>query len=277
MAAGVAPVISTECLNKQLKNRSSSVTVLDTTWFSSKDAMSEVFSKKHIMNASFFDLMFGVQNSKVYPRNLPSQRMFEINVRGSAVNTDSHVVLYDATGKCGFFTAGRVWWMFKLFGHENVSVLDGGLEKWVANGYETTNMSLKKREGDFSVKGINEVWIKRFDDMKDNLTSKNFQVCDSRTNELYKHGHYPGSVNIPFFSLMSEETRSLKSVSQLKNIFADTGIDLTKPIVTICNSGMSSCTLALVAHMCGCPHVAVYQGGITEWKFKGGPLLECEI
>ena len=264
-------VVSTEWLNEVQKIYDSKVVVLDATWFSSKDAMSEVFSQKHIMGASFFDLMFGVTNTPVYPRNLPTPETFELNVRGSAVNRDSHVVLYDATGKCGYFVAARVWWMFKLFGHDKVSVLDGGLEKWIADGLETTNMQIKKREGDFLVKSLNEHWIKKFDEMHDNLTSKKFQVCDSRTEDLYSTGHYPGSVNIPFASLMAEETKSLKSVAELKMLFADSGVELDKPVVTMCNSGMSSCTLALAAHVCGCPEVAEYHGGLTEWKSKGGP------
>lgn len=267
-------VVSTKWLNKELKNQDSNVIIFDTTWFSFKDAISEVYFQKHIVKAKYFDMTFGVKNSEKEPPTLPTPETFEVNARRLAVNNDSHIVLYDATGKCGFFVAATVWWMFKLFGHEQVSVLDGGFEKWIADGYDTTDsLSMKKEEGDFSVKSLKKTWIKTFDEMKENLTGKTFQVCDSREHEAYCKGHYPDSINFPHSSLLNEETNCLKSVYELKQLFADSDIELNKPIVTMSTHGISSCALALAAYVCGCPNVAVFHGGFVEWKMKADLTL----
>lgn len=151
-------------------------------------------------------------------------------------------------------------------------MLDGGLERWIADGYETTNMMVKKREGDFIAK-FNPKWIRKFDDMQENLTSHKAQVCDSRPPATFNHslddpktGHYPGAVNIPFPGLFNPDTRTLRTVDELKKVYFDAGIDLSKPIISMCNGGMSSCTLVLTAYLCGCPDVALYHGGFREWK-----------
>ncbi|KAL9950325.1 hypothetical protein ACROYT_G042810 [Oculina patagonica] len=138
-------------------------------------------------------------------------------------------------------------------------------------------MMVKKREGDFTAK-YNPKWIKKFEDMQENLTSCKAQVCDSRAPASFNHsaddpktGHYPGAVNIPFPSLFNPDTRTLKTVDELKKVYADGGIDLSKPVIGMCGGGMSSCALVLAAHLCGCPDVAVYHGGFREWKERAGP------
>ncbi|KAL9950323.1 hypothetical protein ACROYT_G042807 [Oculina patagonica] len=270
------PMVPTQWLDKELKANKTDLAVLDATWFPDKNAI-EGFSKQHIMSASYMDMFLGVEFTPLYPRNIPDAPTFQMNARGSAVNNSDHVVIYENTGMFGYFMGGRAWWMFKLFGHENVSVLDGGLERWIADGYETTNMMAKKREGDFTSK-YNPKWIKKFEDMQENLTSHKAQVCDSRGPDLFNHspndpktGHYPGAVNIPFPSLFNPDTRTLKTVEELKKVYADAGIDLSKPVIGMCIGGMSSCTLILTAHLCGCPDAALYYGGFTEWKGRADP------
>jgi len=269
-------IVSTDWLNKKLEDKTSDLAVLDVTWFSDKDAIKD-FSKQHIIGASYMDVFLGVETTPLYPRNIPDEATFQMNARGSAVNDNNHVIIYENTGKFGFFLGARAWWMFKLFGHENVSVLDGGLERWIADGHETTNMMVKKREGNLTAK-FNAKWIVKFEDMVENLTSRKAQVCDSRVPAKFNHspddpksGHYPGAVNIPFPSLFNPETRTLKTVDELKKVFADAGIDLSKPVVSMCSGGMSSCALVLLAHLCGCTDAAVYLGGFTEWKARAVP------
>ncbi|CAH3144325.1 unnamed protein product [Porites lobata] len=269
-------VVSTEWLSEKLTKREGNLAVLDATWFSNKDYIMD-FSERHIISASYMDIFFGVENTPTYPRNIPNVEMFEMNVRGSAVNNRDHVVIYENTGRYGFFLGARTWWMFKLFGHEKVSVLDGGLERWIADGYETTNMMVKKMEGDFKAK-LNPKWIVKFQDMVENLTSRKAQVCDSRVPAKFnkssddpKSGHYPGAINIPFESLFNPDTRTLKTVDELKKVYSDAGIDLSKPMIGMCSGGMSSSSLVLGAYLCGCPHAALYHGGFTEWKEKADP------
>lgn len=269
-------VLSTVCLDQKIRDGNDHLLVLDTTWFSDKDGSND-FAKQHIIHASHMDIFLGVENTPVYIRNIPDEATFQLNARGSAVNNNDHVVIYENTGKFGFFLGARAWWMFKLFGHENVSVLDGGLEKWIADGFETTDMMVKKREGNFIAK-LNTKWIVTFEDMLENLTTRKAQVCDSRIPEKFnlspddpKSGHYLGAINIPFTCLFNTEARTLKPVDQLKKVFSDAGVDLNKPVIGMCSGGMSSCTLVLVAHLCGCPDTALYLGGFTEWKARADP------
>ncbi|KAJ7388900.1 hypothetical protein OS493_035047 [Desmophyllum pertusum] len=270
-------IVSTDWLDKELKANKSDLQVLDATWFPDKNA-SEDFAKQHIMHASYMDMFLGVQNTPLLPRNIPDVPTFQMNARGSAVNNSNHVVIYEnVPGFFGYFMGARAWWMFKLFGHENVSVLDGGLARWIGDGKETTDMMAKKKEGDFTAK-YTPKWIRKFEDMKENLTSHKAQVCDSRGPALFNHskddpktGHYPGAVNIPYPSLFNPDTKTLKTVDELKKVYADAGIDLKKPVIGMCIGGMSSCTLVLTAHMCGCPDVALYHGGFTEWKGRADP------
>lgn len=276
MTAQIPCAVSVDWLHKNLGDKRVHLALVDTTWFSDKDAI-EGFSKQHIVHASYMDIFSGVEISPLYPRNIPDEATFQMNARGSALNSNDHVVVYENTGKFGFFLGARAWWMFKLFGHQNVSVLDGGLERWIANGFDTTNMMVKKKEGDFKAK-LNPEWIVKFEDMVENLTSRKAQVCDSRVPEKFhlspddpKSGHYPGAVNIPFTSLFNLETRTLKSVVELKKVYANAGIDLSKPVICMCFSGMSSCSLLLAAHLCGCSDTALYLGGFTEWKARAEP------
>ncbi|CAH3144327.1 unnamed protein product [Porites lobata] len=268
------PIVSTSWLNTELNEKKNDLAVIDATWFPDKDA-SEDFAKEHISTATYMDMFKGVENTPLYPRNIPDAATFQTNARGSAVNNSDHVIVYEDI--FGNFMAGRAWWMFKLFGHENVSVMDGGLAKWKGDGFETTTALAKKKEGDLTAK-FNPKWIVKFEEMVENLTSRKAQVCDSRGPAMYNKkpddqnsGHYPGAVNIPYPSLFNSETKALKTVDELKKVYSDAGIDLSKPVIGMCIGGMSSCTLVLTAHLCGCPDVALYHGGFMEWKGRADP------
>ncbi|KAJ7388901.1 hypothetical protein OS493_035048 [Desmophyllum pertusum] len=222
------PVVSTEWLNKELKDRKGGLAVLDVTWFSDKDACSG-FSKQHIMHASYMDMFFGVENTALLPRNIPDATTFQMNARGSAVNNGDHVVIYENVGRFGFSMGARAWWTFK--------------------------------EGDFTAK-FNPKWMRKFEDMEENVKSQKHKSQDWPLAWCSEH-------SIP--SLFNPDTKILKTVDELKKVYADVGIDLSKPVITMCGSGMSSCTLVLAAHVCGCPDVALYPGGFNEWRGKVDP------
>lgn len=277
MSSESQPAISSEWLKKRQGSSTEHLSVLDTTWFSDEDATG-YFLKQHIANASYMDLFRGVENTPLYPRNIPDVATFQMNARACGVNSKDHVVIYDNTGKFGFLMGGRAWWMFKLFGHENVSVLDGGLKRWIGDGFEMTDAVVQKGDGDFTAKW-NPKWIRKFEDMKENLKSRKAQVCDSRGPNMFNRspndpttGHYPGAVNIPFPTLFNAETKTLKTVDELKKVWSDAGIDLSKPVIGMCIGGISSCTLVLTAHLCGCPDVALYHGSFNEWRQRADAI-----
>lgn len=225
--------------------------------------------------------MKDVQNTELFPRNLPDPEAFQLQARSLGVSNDSHVVVYDNTPFCGYFVGGRAWWMFKLHGHDKVSILDGAMKSWEQNGYPVTTDIEKPNPGDLLVK-MDLSLKKSHSDMVDNLKTRDYQVCDTRAYADFAGnpsdpgtGHYPGAVSMTLATTLIDKVHNrLHTVEKLHQIFHERGIDLNKPVVGMCKSGMSSCTAAFVAMLCGATDVAVYLGGYREWtaKAKSGYL-----
>ncbi|KAI0242287.1 Thiosulfate sulfurtransferase [Lamellibrachia satsuma] len=258
--------VGTDWLKQRIgSDQSANIRVLDVTWYSAKDAYPE-YLKAHIPGAAWFDIMRDVTHTELHLRNLPAPEAFQQQVRLVGVDADTHVIVYDSQGLGGCFVGSRAWWMFKLFGHEKVSVLNGGLQRWIADGLPTTQEIPTYQEGNITVTD-NVSFKKLHAAMVANFEAKCFQVCDSRAVEKFSAGHYPGARNIPFAAmLLDKDTNMLKTPDQLRQVFTEAGIDSARPLVTMCNSGMSSCSLLLAAYQCGNTDAAVYHGGYNEWK-----------
>ncbi|KAL4223295.1 hypothetical protein ACF0H5_016766 [Mactra antiquata] len=257
-------LVSCDWLSEKVKSGDlSNIIILDVSWSSTKDCYEE-YKKQHIPGSQYLNIMCG-DHTDIYPRNIPTTQQFTDIVQAVGVNTTSHVVVYSSSDRAGYFMAGRGWWTFKYFGHENVSILDGGLQKWLNLNLPVTVTSTECKRGDFVVK-INRPIYKSFEDVKANTESKVFQVIDSRTSSAYTDGHIPEAFNLTMVDLINTEDGVLKSEQDIHSLFNNIGIDLSKPIVTHCNSGMSSCTLAFAAMYLGCKNVSVYHGGFTEWN-----------
>ncbi|KAK2151069.1 hypothetical protein LSH36_376g00005 [Paralvinella palmiformis] len=177
-------VVTAEWLKQKLDAKQSDIVVLDVTWYSNKDAAQD-FLQKHIPGAQYFNIMHDVEISDLFPRNLPDPESFQRQVRSIGVNSNSHVVVYDNTPFCGYFVGARAWWMFKLHGHDRLSILDGALKSWEDHGYPVTSDTYKSELGNFSVQ-MNLSLLRRHDDMVENLKSKHYQVCDTRPESDYK-------------------------------------------------------------------------------------------
>ncbi|XP_013401427.1 thiosulfate sulfurtransferase-like [Lingula anatina] len=251
--------------------------ILDVTWYSAKNGKDD-FDRSHIPGALFFELMKDVENTPLFPRNLPPPEKFQEQVRSLGIDNDTHVVLYDnIPGKNGFFIGGRAFWMFKHFGHEKVSILDGGLAKWIADGYNTTSDTISVNKGNFTAKPNNN-FIRSFDEVIPLLTNQMEQIVDGRSSDQFNNtaggyvgGHMPNAYNVPFESLLDSSTGCMKSPEELRKVFADSGLNENKPVVTLCNGGVSSCSVMVAAMIAGFPQAAVYHGGWTEWKQKAAP------
>ncbi|XP_041378724.1 thiosulfate sulfurtransferase-like isoform X2 [Gigantopelta aegis] len=227
-------LVSCEWLKNALDNNTPDLVVVDVTWASTKNCR-EDYDKEHIPGAVFINVM-DAEHTNLFPRNIPTLESFGKFARAVGINRDSHVIIYSNSHTCGFFCSGRGWWSFRIFGHSNVSVLNGGLAKWKSHGYPTTDAISTVKE-------------------------------DSP-------GHIVGAYNIPFASLVNVERMEFKSVDELKEVFSEAGVDVNKPVVGHCNSGMSSCNTVLAALLCGSPRAALYHGGFTEWKKRVPDLIE---
>ena len=191
-----------------------------------------------------------------------------------------HVIAYDGTG---LFSAPRIWWMFKAMGHENVSVLDGGFPKWKTEGRPTETAIPSHGQRHYTAKQNNFI-IRDYAGMQANLTSNREQVVDARAKGRFdgtapeprpelQSGHIPGSLSLPFNQLTSDEG-TLKDKAGLRAEFEKAGVDLTRPIVTTCGSGVTASVLFLALEVLGVQNVALYDGSWSEWAATEGAPIE---
>lgn len=265
-------IVDVEWLKGQL-DLGADIRVLDVSWYSAKDAQQE-YLKAHIPGAVYLDPMAGADNDEFFPRNVAGQKALEANACAAGINTDTSVVLYDAVGQAGFFIGARAWWTLNYYGHTKVAVLNGGLQAWQKAGFPVSTEVPKYPPGNF--KAIpNEKMKRTFEEMQRQTKSPLFQVVDSRGSDIYGNGHFPNAVNVALGTkLINSETGLLRTDDELKQAYKDANIDLSKPVVSMCNSGMSSCSVALTAMHLGATDVSIYLGGMTEWGKKSSDQVE---
>ncbi|XP_060583942.1 thiosulfate sulfurtransferase-like [Ruditapes philippinarum] len=257
----VPQLVSCEWLKERLDSGTlANIVILDVSWASTKDCKDE-YNKQHIPGARYIDVMSG-EHTDMFPRNLPTPETFTEQAQKAGVNTDSHVIVYSNSDRAGYFIAGRGWWTFRILGHTKVSILDGGLLKWLQLEYPTTDKATDIQPGNFVASSEKSLY-RSYDEVKDKNNTRN-----SRSNKLYlfiSESHIPGAKNLFMTDLVDNENGTLKSKNQLRELFSAAGVDLTRPVVTHCNSGMSSCAVAFTAELLGADNISVFHGGFTEW------------
>ena len=234
-----------------------------------RDAKAE-FAAAHIPGAVFFDIDAIADHSTDLPHMLPGTTQFDKDVGALGISRDDTIVIYDGIGLGG---APRVWWTFKIFGAKKVYILDGGLPKWKAEGrpvdFGPAQRTPKKFESELNtrvVAGVNDVQMA--------LTDNSAQVVDARPANRFRgeaaepragvrSGHMPGAKNVPVTELI--EGGRLIAPEQIKEKFAAGGVDLDKPIITSCGSGVTAATLWFALEAIGKTPKALYDGSWTEW------------
>lgn len=265
------PMVSTDWLASRLDQED--LVVLDATWFmppTTRDADAE-YAEKHIPGAVHFDIDKVADHSSPLPHMLPEPADFAIAVRRMGVQPTTRVVVYDGPG---LFSAPRVWWMFRVMGHENVAVLDGGLAKWIAEGRPVEAGWIQKPHGEFKAHFDADL-VRNLEQVRTALKKGSEQLLDARAagrftgetpepREGLRSGHMPGARNLPWASLVMPDG-TLAPKQQLETAFAAAGVDVDKPIVTTCGSGVSAAILSLALARLGQWRVPVYDGSWTEW------------
>ncbi len=260
------------------------VRVVDATYYlphEGKDARAE-FEAGHIPGAVFFDIDEIADASRELPHMVPSPEKFSSKVRKLGLGDGSRIVVYDQKG---LFSAPRVWWMFRLFGHRDIAVLDGGLPKWLAEGRPTEEGSAHPAGERHFTARMDNTMLRERDQMLRNLNTGRQQVLDARSPERFagtaeelwpgrRPGHIPGSLNLPHSDLVDPRTGTLKDPDTLLELFRQAGVDPRKPVVTTCGSGVTACVLALGLHRVGAKDVGVYDGSWAEWGLPGDTPVE---
>ncbi|XP_037371117.1 thiosulfate sulfurtransferase [Talpa occidentalis] len=270
-------LVSTKWLAESVRNGKvgPSLRVLDASWYSpgTREARKE-YLERHVPGASFFDIEECRDNSSPYEMMLPSEAGFAAYVGRLGISNSTHVVVYDGD-KLGSFYAPRVWWMFRVFGHPTVSVLNGGFLNWLKEGHPVTSEPTRPEPAVFKA-SLDRSLVRTYEQVLENLKSKKYQLVDSRPQGRYlgteaepdvvglESGHIRGALNMPFTELMTKDGFE-KSPEELRAMFQAKKVDLAKPIIATCRKGVTACHLALSAYLCGKPDVAVYDGSWFEW------------
>jgi thiosulfate/3-mercaptopyruvate sulfurtransferase len=232
----------------------------------------------HIPGAVFFDVDAVSDHSNPLPHMFPSAEQFGHDVGALGVGNGDTVVVYDAGG----WVAGpRAWWMFLAFGHNDVRVLDGGLKKWMAEGRPVASGEVTPTPATFMA-SFDAARVRSLQQLTANLDGHAEQVIDARQGPRFagavpeprpglRAGHIPGSRNLPYAELFDAETGAMKPREELSKAFAQAGVDLAKPIVTSCGSGVSAAVLTLALYRLGVRSTALYDGSWSEWGQADGP------
>lgn len=266
-------LVSTEWLADHLK--APDLRIVDASWYlpAMNRSGKQEYAQAHIPGAVYFDIDDIADTDSGLPHMLPSSEKFASRMRRLGVGDGNRIVVYD--GSDNHLSAPRAWWMFRVFGHTDVAVLNGGLKKWIAEGRPTEDLPPLPRERHFTARR-NDILVRDVDQMRANLGSHREQVVDARSKGRFegsepepraglRGGHIPGSRNVPAAALTDPATGLFKEAVDLKVLFQDAGIDMGKPVVTSCGSGVSACALTLALHLIGHRQVAVYDGSWTEW------------
>lgn len=269
--SGSKNLVSADWLLQNLGD--SSVKVIDGSWYlpqQGRDAVAE-YAAGHIPGAVFFDLDGHSDKSSDLPHMMPSAEVFAAAVSGFGISNSDHIIIYDGLG---FMSAPRIWWMFKAFGHESVSVLDGGMPAWNRADGPVENQQTDVTPSNY-LAVLNEKYIATRDSILTFVENGNPQIIDARSAERFsgrapepreglKSGHMPGAKNLPFQKLVGSGG-VFRSGTELQQVFEDSGIDLSRPVVTTCGSGVTAAILTLGLEELGHDDNKLYDGSWAEW------------
>ena len=264
-------LVSTDWLAAHMKDPD--LRVLDGTMFMAaegRDGRAE-YEAGHIPGARFFDIDEISDARSALPHMAPPVEKFMSKLRAMGVGDGHQVVVYDAKG---LFSAARVWWLFRLMGQENIAVLDGGFPKWQAEGRAIEDMPPVIRDRHMTVRRQNHM-VKDVTQVSAAAKLGDYEILDARAAARYRgeapepreglrSGHIPGSKNVPYTSLLNEDM-TMKDPDDLRAILAAAGVDMTKPVITSCGSGVTAAVINLALERIGKTDHALYDGSWTEW------------
>ncbi len=264
-------LVSTDWLAAHL--RDPDLRILDASWFmpdTGRDARAE-YDAAHIPGARFFDIDEISDQRSALPHMAPPTEKFMSRMRAMGVGDGHQVVVYDGSG---LFSAARVWWTFRLMGKTDVAVLDGGFPKWRAEGHEVEDLPPVVRDRHMTVSRQNHL-VKDVTQVAHASKLHEAEIIDARSAPRFRGevpeprpglraGHIPGSKNVPFGTVLNPDG-TLKRGDALRAAFTDAGVDLSKPAITTCGSGITAAILALALERLGHRNWALYDGSWSEW------------
>ncbi len=264
-------LVSTAWLAAHIKD--SDLRIFDASWYlpaMKRDAKAD-YAAGHIPGARFFDIDEISDLRSELPHTVPPVEKFMSRMRALGVGDGHQVVVYDGHG---LFSAARVWWLFRLMGQTNIAVLDGGLPKWVADGNKLTAAAPSIRDRHMTVQRQNQL-VRDVTEVARAAKLGDHEIIDARAADRFtgdaeepregmRKGHIPGSKNLPFTKLLNADG-TMKDPDGIRAVFHTAGIDLTKPAITTCGSGVTAAVLSLALERIGKTDHSLYDGSWSEW------------
>lgn len=264
-------LVSTDWLAANLKMPD--LRILDASWYlpdMNRNARAE-YDQAHIPGARFFDIDDNSDQRSDLPHMVPPVEKFMSRMRAMGVGDGHQIVVYDGAG---LFSAARVWWLFRLMGKKDVAVLDGGMAKWLAEGRPTEDLPPIVRDRHMTVQRHNGL-IKDVTQVSSASKLKDHEIIDARAparfrgdapepREGLRSGHIPGSKNVHYATLLNEDG-TMKDAGGLMSAFETGGVDLSKPSITTCGSGITAAILCLALERLGKKDHSLYDGSWAEW------------
>ncbi len=259
------------------------VRIIDATYFlpnSDRDALAE-YAAGHIPGAVSFSIDDIADKETDLPHMLSDAETFAAKVGLLGIGNGNKVISYDANNG---LAAARAWWMFRVFGHQDVAVLDGGFAKWQAEGRPVTSDEPEPAAVPFTAEKDPSL-VRSVEQLLANLESRGEQVVDARSHERFtgtapeprpgaRSGHIPNSLSLPYVEFLEGGNFDYRSADTIANSIAKAGVDMNRPIVATCGSGVTACVLALGAYLLGKEDVAVYDGSWSEWGMRPETPIE---
>ncbi len=246
--------------------------ILDATWFLpgvTRNARGE-YAAAHIPGAAFFDIDAISDKTTALPTMLPPADFFAGEMSNLGIDATSRIVIYD---DAPHHTSTRAWWMLRTFGFDNVAILDGGLERWKARGHPLDS-TIPLLSVAAPVARFDPAHVRTLDQVRANLTTHAEQLVDARSPSRFDgtepetrpglaSGHIPGSANIPYSAFFHPDG-TWKHPASIRALFEDQGIEVERPVIATCGSGISAAVIVFALHLLGRP-ASLYDGSWTEW------------
>ena len=248
--------------------------IIDASWHMPAENRNayEEYLAEHIPGGIFFDIDEIADTKSGLPHMLPPPEKFSSRMRSMGIGDGSRIVVYDSAG---LFSAARVWWTFRVMGVDDVSVLNGGLPKWKREGRPLESGPPRNRTARHFTARRNLDLVRDVSDIKALLKDRSAEIVDARAADRFagkapeprpglRSGHIPGSYNLPYAKLLNKDG-TFKTGPEIERLFEEAGVDLTKPVVASCGSGITASVLALGLAEIGHRRAAVYDGSWSEW------------
>lgn len=270
-------LITAEML-QELLNQNTLIRIVDARYLSplpNHPTAYDTYLQGHIPGAVFFDLDRICDPHATLPHMLPNAKDFAEAVGKMGISHNHKIIIYDQQG---FFSAPRVWWMFRVFGHQDIAILDGGVEAFLQTGVSLETDPPNYEAEDYEAVFHSE-WVVDKEGVRD--SKEDTIIVDARDTARYqavmeearpglRSGHIPGAINVPWMSFKNKDTGRLLSDTELKEHLGS--LVEEKDIISYCGSGVTACSLGFVLHLLGNEHVKIYDGSWAEW----GALEEKE-